>query len=542
MSILTGIDILGIQPFIFASSRLRDVYAASWLVENATGSEYLKTVGKDIVLQILQAAGGNVILEFDSLENARKWTARYTRGLYETAPGLEAVAAHRPLNGKSLAWGIKALQMDLARSKTERIPGSPQLGLSVTAPCAITGLPAVDAAHGKPVSALISALKEKRKTAAERWDKYLPVLSHLPEKQPVFPDEMDDLGRTMGETSLVGVVHVDGNGVGKAIQEWLDQCIKNETRDEDVRAQLNKWSEALRDLGEKVLKTLTERVGKAVKKDEKGFYISGLPHEKNFHIKDPENTKDQKNQICLPIRPILLGGDDLTFICDGRIALDLAAAALKEFEKGKIPHLEKDGGEKKITACAGVALIKSHAPFYRGYQLAEDLCRSAKKARIEMLKESGSDACWLDWHIGAVRPHETIQSLRERQYQHTGNNLTLRPYPLDAVVTRSIGWKQFETDILGPGKDENKGFRGAEHWSGSRSRVKRLAGLLPYGEDAVKQQMAAWKASSPEISFSGGLTGGGFTGNKTPLLDAIELMDLHIRLGGSSEEKGDERK
>lgn len=29
MSVLTGIDILGIQPCIFASNRLRDVYAAS---------------------------------------------------------------------------------------------------------------------------------------------------------------------------------------------------------------------------------------------------------------------------------------------------------------------------------------------------------------------------------------------------------------------------------------------------------------------------------------------------------------------------------
>jgi len=33
MPVLTGIDLLGIQDYIFASNRLRDVLAASWMVE-----------------------------------------------------------------------------------------------------------------------------------------------------------------------------------------------------------------------------------------------------------------------------------------------------------------------------------------------------------------------------------------------------------------------------------------------------------------------------------------------------------------------------
>jgi hypothetical protein len=38
-----------------------------------------------------------------------------------------------------------------------------------------------------------------------------------------------------------------------------------------------------------------------------------------------------------------------------------------------------EGAEKGgLTACAGIAFIKSSYPFYYGYELAEDLCSSAK--------------------------------------------------------------------------------------------------------------------------------------------------------------------
>ncbi|MCF0210467.1 MAG: hypothetical protein HUK18_04035 [Bacteroidales bacterium] len=42
-------------------------------------------------------------------------------------------------------------------------------------------------------------------------------------------------------------------------------------------------------------------------------------------------------------------------------------------------HKVFDNGEKKLTACAGVAFIKSSYPFYYGYELAESLCGKAKK-------------------------------------------------------------------------------------------------------------------------------------------------------------------
>jgi hypothetical protein len=58
----------------------------------------------------------------------------------------------------------------------------------------------------------------------------------------------------------------------------------------------------------------------------------------------------------------------------GRLGLTLAALYLKAFEaeKENIP----DG--KDLTACAGIAIVKTHYPFARAYQLSEALCSNAK--------------------------------------------------------------------------------------------------------------------------------------------------------------------
>ncbi|NWG76098.1 MAG: hypothetical protein HXY24_16115, partial [Rubrivivax sp.] len=59
MPVLTGIDVLGIQRYVFASNRLRDSVSASWLVHRATACDgALDSSGGDV----LQASGGGAIL------------------------------------------------------------------------------------------------------------------------------------------------------------------------------------------------------------------------------------------------------------------------------------------------------------------------------------------------------------------------------------------------------------------------------------------------------------------------------------------------
>ncbi len=513
MPVLTGIDTLGVQRYVFRSNRLRDAIAASWLVHWATATEGALAVPQNG--SVLVAAGGNAVLRFSARNHAQDFVAQYTRQLHDQAPGLEVAIAHREYEPGQLANAMGCLRIDLARAKLERSPSVPQLGLSVTMGCRITGAPAVGFDRletNVPLSRYVLRLRDPTvyRNATSQWDKFLEEHNAFD-----FPPDLDNLGRTREDTSLIGVVHVDGNEIGQQISNWLKDCTNDEVDDEAVIHQCREWSAALSAAGENALKGVIKRVADAV--DRVTREVKGALRDLGFKLKPATDGR-----IYLPIRPVLLGGDDLTFLCDGRIALDLATAAVNLFGRDDIPHLEL------ISACAGVAIVRSHAPFERAYELAENLCANAKRRR----REKKDTSSWVDWHIGTSPPGEGIADLRGRTYvSRPGSNcfeLTCRPYRLGSSAKETETWRWLSEEVLGTGEN---GFRGAQ-WREHRNKVKELASLVREGPEGIRRARDAWTvASSVELPDSLNADSG-FLGNRTPLLDAIELLDLHLPLDG----------
>lgn len=520
MPVLTAIDVLGVQRFVFSSNRLRDVVTGSFLVQWCTSSKgaLAELVSSD---NILLAGGGNAIVEFGSKEKARSFTAEYTRLLHDEAPGLDVAVVHKNYDEGNLGRALQEIQIELARAKIERLPSVPFLGLSVTASCAETGLPASGFDKNDltiPLSKEISGRREKVEVAQEHWFEFLKGFNDY-----AFPMELDHLGRTIGDTSLIGVVHVDGNGVGEKIKDWLKSKSENGVgKDDNIRGEYKEWSQAIDELGRQVLRALVDRLcQRLVNKVENGaesMRVTGNPAHLGFELKKVDG------QWMLPLRPILLGGDDLTFVCDGRIALDLAETALKVFEKGSIPHLGN------ITACAGVAMARVHAPFARAYELAEKLCASAKR----MLKEENNNGCALDWHIGACRPGETVASIRKRQYRTNDYQLTCRPYRLGSGKNETETWRWLSGTLL---DDNNTGLRRGV-WSRRRNKVEALARLVRDGPVHVQAAMEAWQVVDKNLKLPNFIEENGFFEKRTPLLDALELLDLHLVLEPAGNDQG----
>jgi len=501
MNVLTGIDLLGIQKYVFTSNRLRDVVSASWLVQWATSCDgALHTWRK----QVLHAGGGSAVLAFDSMDEAKRFAGVYSRMMLERAPGLELVLAHyRTQDG--LAKSLQNLQVVLARKKLERRPNADALGLAVTAACGVTGLPAtaIDRLDGTPVSKQVEMWRcdDTRKEAEARWRKALESKSGWQ-----FPAEIDELGRTHGDTSLFAVVHVDANDVGEKIRCWLERCVGNPLDNTAVLAQYREWSEWIDAQLHRVWRCLVERVLAAIHDE----CLQGSVPRLNFELRHGK----------LPLRPVLLGGDDLTFLCDGRIALDLAATALREIASGECPHLGK------MSACAGVAIVRAHYPFARAYELAEKLCSHAKSVR----REQQDAGCWLDWHIGTARPTERIWEFRNRLYRAEGLQLTCRPYRLGSAASDGGTWSWLSGTLLGT---RGTGLRGPG-WGRRRNKVKALASLARQGPNAVRSALRAWQVMDRQLVLPAGLDDSGFNGDRTSLLDAIELVDVHLPLGGES--------
>ena len=122
----------------------------------------------------------------------------------------------------------------------------------------------------------------------------------------------------------------------------------------------------------------------------------------------------------LPIRPLILAGDDICYVTDGRIALETARIFLEYIQQENVQGLP-------LNACAGVAVVKAHFPFSRAYQLAEELCRNAKNQIPE-----GTDASWLDWHVDQGELQDSLQEVREQYTAEDGSVLTQKPYSVEA--------------------------------------------------------------------------------------------------------------
>ncbi|HXK58585.1 MAG TPA: hypothetical protein PLP42_01705 [Acidobacteriota bacterium] len=518
MPCLTAIDVLGVQRFVFFSNRLRDVLAGSYLVHWSTSEEgALREV--DTAKEILLAGGGNALVETRSRADALQFAARYTRILHDRAPGLRVAVVHKEFESGNLAEALNEIQIELARAKAQPIPSVPLLGLSVTASCRETGLPATGFDRREstvPLSKLILRRREQENQAKSHWHAYLDCWDDFE-----FPLDFDDLGRTVADTSFMGVVHIDGNGVGAKIREWHKKLEDAHSPDEVVRQECREWSHAIDQLGREALQAVVQRLCERIKDDEddtgeKVKKVTGRPARLNFKLKRTRNS----NRWFLPLRPILLGGDDLTFVCDGRIALDLAQTALEVFASSNIPHLGN------VTACAGVAIVKVHWPFARAYELAAKLCVSAKR----MVRAKKQESCALDWHIGTCRPGEAVEELRRRNYQtYGGYKLTCRPYMLDSGKNEEETWKWLSGTLL---DDRVTGLRQGA-WSRRRNKVKALSGLAREGPDSVSAALEAWRVLDKKLQLPPLIANVGFSAGRTPLIDALELLDLHLVLEGT---------
>ena len=532
MPILTFVDTLGIQSFVFASNRLRDVVGGSELVHQATSRQgWVDELGYKA--QVIVGAGGNLLLHFDDAEQAREFAAQYSRKMLDKAPGLEVALVHHKYEDGQLAKAIQEVQVKIENHKLERCPSVPLLGLGVTATCRETRQPAVDLdVEGAPIAASVDMRRKANDQDQTRWLKFLPCDYQQFRKgkggwvELAFPVELDDLGRSRGDTSLMGVVHIDGNGIGQKLKDWLEGQVKNGSDDACVLNQYQALSEKLDGLAERVFETLVDQIIKAIDwNDRQGYVLQSASLQQHFALRCEKDTKTGRLQLFLPIRPILLGGDDLTFVCDCRIALDLAATALTEFEQDSLGPL------RQVRACAGVALVKTHTPFTRAYHLAESLCTSAKRLLRDKRDNEWTDRSALDWHIGLSSPTETLAALRSRQYGD--GTLTCRPYLLRRYNPSQSepDWDWLSKEVLGT---TGKGFQTSDpektpNWQAHRSKLKALREIVREGKDEVRNALKAWQVAHPKLALPDRMSDG-FIGPYSPLLDALELLDIHFPL------------
>ena len=254
------------------------------------------------------------------------------------------------------------------------------------------------------------------------------------------PNE-SDAPNTVSELPSVGVIHIDGNGVG-AIMRDLGEAFKktNNTLDKLAKAPYlrkpnpcGKKPPRVRPYGEK-----RSRFQWFVM--EVNYRLDGVVKQAVAMAWDEVTKIARKDKLPgPPVVPVLVGGDDVTVYTDGRYAIPFAEAYIRHYEEltekdELLKQLAVIAGAKTagpLTASAGVAIVGRNFPFHIAYDLAEGLVSRGKK----LGKKKREVPCsTIDFHIlrdaTVLDPDDTLDEYKGR---------TQRPFLIGHYVPQRIG-------------------------------------------------------------------------------------------------------
>ncbi len=548
MYTLTLLDAVGIQKYIYNSNVLRENIGASDLVRHVTRVwpfEAVRDLGQTNVkngrligtvrdleddrhidqhnldAEVLYAWGGNCAIVFKDLPTARKFATQLSLQTLSHAPDLEIALVHRPFEWSRLTEAVDVARKEPARKKLQRRIPTPLLGEGTTMACRSTGLPAVATDAGlkppqavtRPVSASILAKLQHLKAANDYLQEQL---SQFADAGLDIPYDFDNFGRQVGEISYIAVVHADGNHMGDRIdrlranftdkgpREYI-QAMRGFTRAVDAASQ-----QAL-----EAISTVLLRHWDAAHARIAGKYVNEFGELTELDDKPIELAKGERYYI--PFRPLAFGGDDLTFVADGRLGISLTAAYLAAYEEAMAG--QNDPYLQDVHASAGIAIVKSHYPFSRAYELAVDLCRTAKT-------EWNRACSTIDWHIAATGLFGEVKTIRESQYHPPAGRLTMRPVQLRQGVDTWRSWPGFASVA--------KEFLTGEAWKDKHNKVIALQRALRERDQAVERFRTIYELDAlPELSSAiPALQTTGWDGDRCGYFDVVEALDFFLPLEG----------
>ena len=468
------------QPFIFSSPRLREQIGASF--EITLLSHWVKEEAEKLLNPKLlptsfwvSDSSGKVLVRFtetdgDPKELAKRLIREVTLRALTDAPGLDVTGvfietSSDPVNPADLnrldrAFSEYTLSRRPAAARFPQFPFLERGSESALPASASLGdlefsqesLQPNNFDESSPLSLpsrvkrAFASTSRKRQVdnVKERLAKQGKELKQEPEFDPTklaaaFQDgeESEDAKNML---SSVGVVHIDGNGVG-AIMRDLGSA-HNRAQKTGVCVSADEVHTDSDDALQTFIMVVNKRLDQAVKD---AIALSWYDVQKL--------TPD----TVVPIVPVLVGGDDVTVYTDGRYAIPFAEAYIRHYEK-----LTKDddllsvlaivaGGKKAdaperdhfeiddyiiqnpgpLTASAGVAVVGRNFPFHIAYDLAEELVERGKK----LGKKPGTVPCsTINFHVlrdaTVLDPEDTLNEYKGRSQ---------RPFLIGCYAPQRIG-------------------------------------------------------------------------------------------------------
>lgn len=415
--VLTILEVSQKQAYIFGSRQLRENAARSQDISYITSGDFFARTAEGLyreVENLVYSGGGHTVLQFKDRKRAVAFARKVTEGVLRQYPGLELFVKTVDYD-PALTPGdnLKELSKALERKKARRAASFRTLDLGV----------------------------EKPGDGAAPDRSQQPAQGVRPPEGYRFPGQLEELAKALPSEkpdNFIAVVHIDGNAMGTRVDGIYQS---NDGDREACRASLQRFSEGIQQDFERAFRETVEEV----------IWV--------FH---PDGE--------LPIRPVILAGDDVCFVTAGRIGLECARVFLE-----KLSALTNGEDGQPYAACAGVAMVHVKYPFHRAYDLAEELCSSAKRYGAAL--DGAGRVCAMDWHIEFGQLKDGLAELREDYRTEDGCRLELRPVtvlaPEGAEGAPERSYAYFRR-LCGA-------MRG-EYGKIARSKIKELRTALKQGE------------------------------------------------------------
>lgn len=491
--VLAMYDVRGIQSYIFKSNAAKEIVGASALVEKIITKglqAYIKSLEPEekkrymtnwktddpeaflkdssVKMQVMFIGGGNAYVLFRKGSVCRKVNRYLAKYILEQTYSLNLAVAVVEKT-ESYKRDYEAINEEMRRIKASMPLNMPVGAMPFMEADSVTGYPIV--CHDKDGSFSTEA-KRKRESFPEQLD------------EKIF----DNMVTEKGNNSTLAVFHIDGNSMGSSIRAKMEKT--------------NGYADAVRTMRELSL-NISQTFRRNV--DDMRAYMDRI---------SPQVRKDYKKTL---YREIIVAGDDITFVCNGKLALP----AVKYF----LSHIGDTG---EFSACGGIAFFNSHFPFSDAYQVAEACCESAKKrAKLDENKiirtaENNSGTVskignFLDFQICTNISAANLESYRDRHYTDGKGRFIARPYYVPCRYDEEMNQKNDRYNI------EQLYIWQKYFHSGMlpRSKAKELRNVIPMGENERMKEISFLKSRNyREFEES--------AGQYRVWYDALEIMDWFI--------------
>ncbi|ART83445.1 hypothetical protein CBP31_13105 [Oceanisphaera profunda] len=454
--VVYAFELRGIQGYLFNTGRLKDMIYASELIDYVFGQpldEALLAVGADPARPQPRRAGGAAYLVLDSQEQAQRLRDLWTLSLMQLLPGIELVDA--VATGASVKDAVKAALDELQVARNKPLAQLP-IATPLTALAPRTGQPAVDKERSESLDASTVTRRRARRVDAGLMGRFGDVSLKWPNN---FEEDSHESTRfKLNADNFVGMLHLDGNGIGVLLR-----VLNNAARNLDDDGYIEAY---------RIFSTELENVTcEAARKATEDVLIPA-----------------QSDKGVIPARPLVLGGDDLTILVRGDLAVPFAMSYAAHFEALSVGFIQKltkllntDELPASLTTSGGLVLVKPGFPFSQALTLAESFADIAKTKGTDA---QGNKVAALSLYRIQGAVGDDANALFKREQIARNIELSLPAYALTSTDHEELPSLSTLCDLVDVALAKNF----------SKSRLRNLVSLLYQDLELAKSEYQRWRS------------------------------------------------